>query len=97
MDVLQKVKEIRGDIEVVVITAYGTSENSQEAFHLSARGFFPKPFGVREINDEVAKALVWQKYCLKVKKVKNLGCATNLWVRHLSAHPIFPEILPAVD
>jgi DNA-binding NtrC family response regulator len=71
MDVLQEVRKFRSDIEVIVITAYGTSENAQEAFHSGARGFFSKPFTVREIIDEVARALVWRKYCLKLKKVIN--------------------------
>jgi DNA-binding NtrC family response regulator len=71
MGVLQEVKKFRSDVEVIVITAYGTSENAREAFHFGARGFFPKPFSFREIIDEVAGALVWRKYCLKVKQVIN--------------------------
>lgn len=57
MEVLRRVREIRPDIRIIMITAYGTIESAVEAMKLGAVDFLQKPFdpeGVREIVSRVS-------------------------------------------
>src|SRR5512147_810775 len=49
IDVLREIKKTKTDIEVVVITGYGTLTNAVEAFRYGAVDFIFKPFNVAEI------------------------------------------------
>jgi DNA-binding NtrC family response regulator len=53
MEVLRRVRDIRPDIRVVIITAYGTIESAVEAMKLGAADFIQKPFAPAEIRDLV--------------------------------------------
>jgi DNA-binding NtrC family response regulator len=56
MEVLRQVREIRPDIRIIIITAYGTIESAVEAMKLGAVDFIQKPFspkGIRELVSEV--------------------------------------------
>jgi len=55
MEVLGKVRELRPDIKVIIITAFGTIESAVEAMKLGAVDFIQKPFAPAEIRDLVAK------------------------------------------
>ncbi|MEA3476497.1 MAG: response regulator [Candidatus Cloacimonadota bacterium] len=57
MEVLRNVREIRPDIRVIIITAYGTIESAVEAMKLGAVDFIQKPFAPREIRKLVSQVL----------------------------------------
>ena len=57
MEVLRRVHELRPDIRVVVLTAYGTVESAVKAMRLGAVDFIQKPFAPREIREAVLEAL----------------------------------------
>jgi len=57
LDVLEQVKRDHPDVEVVVITAFGTIENAIQAMQLGAYQYVQKPFKVGEMAAVVAKAL----------------------------------------
>lgn len=50
MEVLQRVREIRPEIRVIIITAFGTIESAVEAMKLGAVEFLQKPFAPKEIR-----------------------------------------------
>jgi DNA-binding response OmpR family regulator len=54
MEVLRQVREIRPDIRVIMITAYGTVESAVEAMKLGAVDFLQKPFDPEEIRELVS-------------------------------------------
>lgn len=61
MEVLRRVREIRPDIRVIIITAYGTIESAVEAMKLGAVDFIQKPFSAEEIRELVARVMDREK------------------------------------
>jgi DNA-binding response OmpR family regulator len=57
MEVLRKVRDIRPDIRIIMITAYGTVESAVEAMKLGAVDFLQKPFDPEEIRELVSRVM----------------------------------------
>jgi DNA-binding response OmpR family regulator len=57
MQVLRQIREIRPDVRVIVITAYGTVESAVEAMKLGTVDFIQKPFAAEEIRGLVSQVL----------------------------------------
>jgi DNA-binding response OmpR family regulator len=55
MGILRRVHEIRPDIRVIMMTAYGTIESAVEAMKLGAVDFLQKPFDPEEIRELVSR------------------------------------------
>ncbi|MBW1974833.1 MAG: sigma-54-dependent Fis family transcriptional regulator [Deltaproteobacteria bacterium] len=69
MEVLERVKELHPEAEVIVITAYATVESAVEAMKKGAYHYVAKPYSIDEVRVIVQKAL--EKVELK-KEVKEL-------------------------
>jgi DNA-binding response OmpR family regulator len=61
MEVLRRVREIRPDIRVIILTAYGTIESAVEAMKLGAVDFIQKPFSPDEIRELVSRVMNREK------------------------------------
>jgi DNA-binding NtrC family response regulator len=61
MEVLRHVSEIRPDIRIIIITAYGTIESAVEAMKLGAADFIQKPFAPEEIRELVSRVMDREK------------------------------------
>ena len=57
IEILRKVKKVRSDTMVIVITGYGTVESAVEAMKLGAYDYISKPFDAEHIRMVVRKAL----------------------------------------
>jgi DNA-binding response OmpR family regulator len=57
MEVLRRVPEIRPEVKVVIITAYGSIEAAVEAMKLGAVDFLQKPFDPEEVQKLVSSLL----------------------------------------
>ena len=57
MEVLRRVREIRPDIRIIMITAYGTIESAVEAMKLGAVDFLQKPFNPEEIRELASRVM----------------------------------------
>ena len=57
MQVLRRVKETRPDTQVLMITAFASTESAVEAMKIGAYDYITKPFKVDEIKLIIAKAL----------------------------------------
>jgi len=57
IEVLRRVRETRPDIQVIMISAYGTVDSAVEAMKLGAVDFMQKPFAAAEIRELVAKVM----------------------------------------
>jgi DNA-binding response OmpR family regulator len=57
MEVLGRLREIRPDIRVIIITAYGTIESAVDAMKLGAVDFIQKPFSPKEIRGLVSQVM----------------------------------------
>jgi len=61
MEVLRRVREIRPDIRVIILTAHGTIESAVEAMKLGAVDFIQKPFSPDEIRELVSRVMDREK------------------------------------
>jgi putative two-component system response regulator len=77
MDVLKEIKRMGADVDVIIISGYGTLKNAQEAMNYGAVDFVTKPFNVTDVVASVGKSVERRKYNQKVEiliqKVKDLG------------------------
>ena len=67
IEVLQEIKKLQPDIEVIIVTGYGTLTNAQEAIRYGAADFISKSFNVADIIAIVSKAFERRSYNLKIK------------------------------
>jgi putative two-component system response regulator len=67
LQVLREIKKISNDIEVVIITGYGTLPNAKEAIRYGAGDFISKPFNVADIVSVISKAFERHHYNVKIK------------------------------
>ena len=61
MEALRQLREVRPDIRVIIITAYGTIESAVDAMKLGAVDFVQKPFSPKEIRELVSQVLDREK------------------------------------
>ncbi len=77
IEVLREIKKTRDDIEVIIITGYGTLPTAIEAIRYGAVDFISKPFNVAEIISVVSKSVERRSLNLKIKylikKIKDLS------------------------
>jgi DNA-binding response OmpR family regulator len=76
MEVLRRVREIRPDIRIIILTAYGTVELAVEAMKLGAADFIQKPFAPVEIRELVSRVLDREK--IDEKKVVDYASSVEL-------------------
>ena len=57
IEVLEKLKQIDSDIEVIMLTAYETVETAQQALRLGACDYLTKPFDLAVIRQAVSTAM----------------------------------------
>jgi DNA-binding NtrC family response regulator len=69
IQVLQQIKNVNEDIEVVIITAYGNADNAQEIVRFGAGAMIQKPFDVAQVTSTVSKSLERRKKSMKVKSL----------------------------
>jgi putative two-component system response regulator len=67
IDTLQEIRKLQPDIEVMIITGYGSLSNAQEAIRFGAGDFISKPFNVADIIAIVSKAFERRSHNMKVK------------------------------
>jgi DNA-binding NtrC family response regulator len=95
IDVLREIKKLQPDVEVIVITGYGTLSNAQEAIRFGAGDFISKPFNVADIIAIVSKSFERRTYNLKIKnliqQIKGLRSSLN------DNKEVYPEMNQGTD
>jgi len=61
IEVLQKLREVRGDVEVIMLTGYGTLMTAKEAMRLGAYDYLTKPFDLGLVKSIIREALEGKK------------------------------------
>ena len=61
IDLIDIIKKIDSSIPIIIITAYGTLETSEEAVHKGAYDFITKPFRKEAILITIRRALEWKR------------------------------------
>lgn len=61
LEVLNRLRALRGDLPVVILTAFATMESAIEAIHAGATDYLSKPFRMEDITAVVRRALDAQR------------------------------------
>ncbi len=69
IEVLKEAKKIKPDIEVIIVTAYGSLHHAIEAIRYGAIDFLSKPYNAAEIIAVVGKAMERRHFNRKIKNL----------------------------
>jgi two-component system response regulator HydG len=72
MEVLKQIKHADSDVEVIIITGYGSVEKAVNALQLGAYSFLEKPLNLDALRNTVAKAVERRKLSLANQDLKRL-------------------------
>ncbi|HEU5016058.1 MAG TPA: HD domain-containing phosphohydrolase [Roseiflexaceae bacterium] len=61
ISLLQQLRQLYSDTDVIVFTAYGTFETAREALRLGAADYLTKPVGLDDLERTVRRALEWRR------------------------------------
>ncbi|MBT8397871.1 MAG: sigma-54-dependent Fis family transcriptional regulator [Gemmatimonadetes bacterium] len=81
IQVLRRVREKHPDVEVLVITAYGTIEKAVEAMKLGAADFLTKPFSSEEFGVKVDRLLADRQERLRLRRENVALRVENTYLR----------------
>jgi two-component system response regulator HydG len=81
IQVLKRVRERHPEVEVLVITAYGTIEKAVEAMKLGAADFITKPFSSEEFGVKVDRLLSEREERLRLKRENVALRVENTYLR----------------
>jgi two-component system response regulator AtoC len=70
IDLLKKIKELRPEIQVIILTAYGNIQSAVEATKLGAYDYLTKPFENDRLRLTIKRALESQKLSQEVLQLK---------------------------
>jgi cyclic di-GMP phosphodiesterase len=77
MDLLQEIKQDHANIEVIIITGYGSLKSAMEGIRHGAAGYLLKPFNVTELITLVNQTLEKKQRLDYLRRF--LGTSTGLW------------------
>jgi len=69
MEVLKRIKKSHADIEVIVVSAYGTTQNHQEAVRHGADDFIIKPFNALDLINSICKSVERRAQNIRLKNI----------------------------
>ena len=67
MDVLKEIKRINNNVEVIIVTGYGTLNTATEAMKHGVNSYITKPYNIDEITSLIDKAIEHRKFNLKLR------------------------------
>ncbi len=70
MELIHKIKKIKKDIIIIVITGYGTIETAKEAIKQGCFDYITKPFNIEDINIVIKRAFDVQRLFEQKKKLQ---------------------------
>ncbi len=77
IDLLQDIKHDHADIEVIIITGYGSLKSAMEGIRHGAAGYLLKPFNVTELISLISQTLEKKQRLDLIRNV--LKSSTDLW------------------
>ena len=92
LDVLRAMREVDGEILVIIITGYGTVESAVEALKIGAYDYIKKPFKADAIHLIVKLALETQNLRRKVRRLSKDAEGINMVGNSPALLQIFRQI-----
>ncbi len=96
IEALQQVKLMNRDIEVIVMTAFGTIENAVKAMQMGAFDYVSKPFHEEEFRVKVQRALEKADLRNKVRNLEKIVQQQIGFQNIITVSPVMKKILSQV-
>ncbi|MDZ7723782.1 MAG: sigma-54 dependent transcriptional regulator [candidate division KSB1 bacterium] len=93
LDLLKQTKQINPDIEVIVITAYGSVENATRAMKTGAADFITKPIDLDQLKITVDKVLEHKQLLSENKRLREMANERLQFGAIISQSPAMQETL----
>ncbi len=91
IDLLQDIKQHHADVEVIIITGYGSLKSAMEGIRYGAAGYLLKPFNVTELLSLVNQTLEKKQRLDFLRKF--LNTSTGLWGSETACAQAWKELL----
>ncbi len=91
MDLLQDIKHHHADVEVIIITGYGSLKSAMEGIRHGAAGYLLKPFNVTELLSLVNQTLEKKQRLDFLRHF--IGTSTGLWGSETECAQAWKELL----
>jgi putative two-component system response regulator len=69
IEVLKQIKKGNADIEVIIISAYGTQQNHSEAVRHGAGDFIIKPFNAPDLINSICKSIERRTHNIRLRNL----------------------------
>lgn len=96
IEALQQIKRMNRDIEVIVMTAFGTIENAVKAMQMGALDYVSKPFHVEEFRVKVQRGLEKAELRNKVRNLEKIIQQQIGFQNIITVNPAMKKILSKV-
>lgn len=67
IDVLKEIKKLNPNIEVIIVTGYGTLKTATEAMKYGVNSYITKPYNLNEITSLIDRAIERRRFNLKLR------------------------------
>jgi len=91
MDLLQDIKHDHADVEVIIITGYGSLKSAMEGIRHGAAGYLLKPFNVTELLSLVNQTLEKKQRLDFLRRF--IGTSTGLWGSETESAQAWKELI----
>jgi DNA-binding NtrC family response regulator len=93
---LQQVKNIRANVSVIVMTAYGTIETAVEAIQKGAYDYITKPFQQQRIVLTIDKVMKWQEVIGENLALREALAEEGVFSSMIGSTPVMMEIFERI-
>jgi len=95
-DVLRKVKEVDKNIEVIILTAYGTIDSAVDAMKLGAFHYITKPFQINVLLMTISKSLEYKNIVVEKEILESRLKADETYSKIIGESQAIQEILELI-
>jgi two-component system response regulator AtoC len=97
LDVLKRIKEIEGDLMVIVMTAYSDVQTAVMAMKSGAYDYIDKPFELEELKMLIQKALETQNLRNEIRRLQRQGGEKDQDIEIYGNSPLIKNVMELIE
>lgn len=97
LDVLKRIKELEGDLMVIVMTAYSDVQTAVTAMKSGAYHYIDKPFELEELKILIQKALETQSLRNEIRRLQRQGGEKHQGIEIYGDSPLIKNVMELIE
>ncbi len=97
LDVLKRIKELEGDLMVIVMTAYSDVQTAVTAMKSGAYHYIDKPFELEELKILIQKALETQSLRNEIRRLQRQGGEKHQGIEIYGNSPLIKNVMELIE